>query len=192
MNISFCHRPLGEIIVDVASWNPVRDGQHHLIRYIDLSSVNQGTKVIEPNELIVAREAPSRARQLVQTGDVLVSTVRPNLNGVARVPETFDGSTASTGFCVLRPRDRELDSGYLFHWVKALSFIADMAKNARGASSPAVSDRMVRESLTPFPPLAEQRRIAAILDQAEALRAKRRHALAQLGILTQSLFLNLF
>ena len=74
MNISFCHRPLGEIVVDVAAWNPVRDGQDRLIRYIDLSSVNQDTKVIEPNEPIVAREAPSRARQLVQTGDVLVST----------------------------------------------------------------------------------------------------------------------
>ena len=44
----------------------------------------------------------------------------------------------------------------------------------------------------PLPPLAEQRRIAAILDQAEALRAKRRHALAQLDTLTQSLFLDLF
>jgi type I restriction enzyme, S subunit len=192
MNISFCHRLLGEIVVDVASWNPVRDGQDRLIRYIDLSSVNQDTKVIEPNEPIVAREAPSRARQLVQTGDVLVSTVRPNLNGVARVPETLDGSTASTGFCVLRPKDSELDGGYLFHWVKAPMFVADMVRKATGASYPAVSDRIVMESLIPLPPLVEQRRIAAILDQAQALRANRRRALAQLDNLIQSLFLDLF
>ncbi len=44
----------------------------------------------------------------------------------------------------------------------------------------------------PLPPLAEQRRIAAVLDQAEALRAKRRHTLVQLDTLTQSLFLDLF
>lgn len=192
MSVSFCHRPLGEIVADVASWNPVRDGQDRLIRYIDLSSVNQDTKVIDPNEPIVAREAPSRARQLVQTGDVLVSTVRPNLNGVSRVPETLDGSTASTGFCVLRPKDRELDGGYLFHWVKAPMFIADMVRKATGASYPAVSDRIVMESLIPLPPLAEQWRIAAILDQAEALRAKRRHALAYLDTLNQSLFLDRF
>jgi len=192
MSVSFCHRPLGEIVADVASWNPVRDGQDRLIRYIDLSSVNQDTKVIDPNEPIVAREAPSRARQLVQTGDVLVSTVRPNLNGVARVPETLDGSTASTGFCVLRPKDSKLDGGYLFHWVKAPMFITDMVRKATGASYPAVSDRIVMESPIPLPPLAEQQRIATILDQAEALRAKRRHALAQLDTLTQSLFLDLF
>jgi type I restriction enzyme S subunit len=44
----------------------------------------------------------------------------------------------------------------------------------------------------PLPPLAEQRRIAEVLDKAEALRAKRRAALAQLDSLTQSLFLDLF
>ena len=43
-----------------------------------------------------------------------------------------------------------------------------------------------------LPPLAEQRRIAEVLDRAEALRAKRRAALAQLDSLTQSLFLDLF
>ena len=43
-----------------------------------------------------------------------------------------------------------------------------------------------------MPPLTEQRRIAEVLDRAEALRAKRRAALAQLGSLTQSLFLDLF
>jgi type I restriction enzyme, S subunit len=44
----------------------------------------------------------------------------------------------------------------------------------------------------PLPPMAEQRRIATILDQVEALRAIRRHALAQLDTLIQSLFLDLF
>ena len=50
----------------------------------------------------------------------------------------------------------------------------------------------VRRLKLPLPPLAEQRRIAEVLDRAEALRAKRRAALAQLDSLTQSLFLDLF
>jgi type I restriction enzyme S subunit len=57
---------------------------------------------------------------------------------------------------------------------------------------PAVSDRIIFDSRIPLPPLAEQRRIAEVLDRAEALRAKRRAALAQLDSLTQSLFLDLF
>ena len=54
-------------------------------------------------------------------------------------------------------------------------------------------DRARLGALTiPVPPLAEQRRIADVLDRAEALRAKRRAALAQLDTLTQAIFLDLF
>ena len=55
-----------------------------------------------------------------------------------------------------------------------------------------VTRGMVEDLEIPLPPLAEQRRIAEVLDRAEALRAKRRAALAQLDSLTQSLFLDLF
>ena len=67
-----------------------------------------------------------------------------------------------------------------------------MVRRATGASYPAVSDRIVCESKVPLPPLDEQKRIAEILDKADALRAKRRAALAQLDILTQSIFLDMF
>ncbi len=67
-----------------------------------------------------------------------------------------------------------------------------MVKKATGASYPAVSDKIIFDSLLPLPPLAEQRRIADILDKADALRAQRRAALAELDTLTQSTFLDLF
>jgi len=63
---------------------------------------------------------------------------------------------------------------------------------ATGASYPAVSDKIVRESTIPLPPLAEQRRIAAILDKADALRAKRREAITKLDQLVQSVFVEMF
>jgi type I restriction enzyme S subunit len=67
-----------------------------------------------------------------------------------------------------------------------------MVRLATGASYPAVSDRIVLDSRLPLPPLPEQRRIAEILDKADALRAKRRAALALLDMLTQSIFLDMF
>jgi type I restriction enzyme S subunit len=67
-----------------------------------------------------------------------------------------------------------------------------MVVKATGASYPAVSDRIVKESKIPLPPLAEQRRIAAILDKADELRTKRREALAHLDTLTQSIFHSMF
>jgi type I restriction enzyme, S subunit len=181
-----------DVVLNVSSWNPVRDGHDQLIQYIDLSSVDQDTKVICPNKPIIAREAPSRARQLIQKGDVLVSTVRPNLNGVAMVDFGLDGATASTGFCVLRSDIKKLDGSYLFHWVKSPDFMSDMVRKATGASYPAVSDRIVLESKIPLPPIAEQKRIAAILDKAEEIRSQRRQSLEQLDAIGQSIFLEMF
>lgn len=183
---------LGDLVESVKTWNPTRSPSDDVFNYIDLSAVDQDSKLVTEAREVSCGEAPSRARQLVARGDVLVSTVRPNLNGVARVPDQLDGATASTGFCVLRANASKFDGGYLFQWVKSHAFVADMVNKATGASYPAVSDRIIFDSRIPLPPLAEQRRIAEVLDRAEGLRAKRRAALAELDALTQSLFLDLF
>lgn len=184
--------PIGKVAVKVNTWNPIREAPDDSFKYVDLSSVDQQTKTIIEAREIVGREAPSRARQVIATDDVLVATVRPNLNGVAKVSELLHEATASTGFCVIRPDSESLDSNYLFHWVKTPAFVADMVRKSTGANYPAVSDRIIFESTIPLPPLSEQKRIAEILDRTEALRAKRRAALALLDELTQSIFLDMF
>jgi type I restriction enzyme, S subunit len=118
--------------------------------------------------------------------------VRPNLNGIARVPDELDGGTASTGFCVLRPNSGKIDSSFLFHWVQSASFVDDMVRKATGASYPAVSDKIIFQSAIPLPPLDEQKRIAAILDQADELRRKRQRAINRLNQLGQAIFHDLF
>ena len=182
---------IGTVTQPVTTWNPAREAPGRTIAYIDLGALDNDAKEIVSHQSIAAADAPSRARQLVQTGDILVSTVRPNLNGVARVPSDLDGATASTGFCVLRP-DGRLDPSYLFHWVTSPDFIDAMVRRATGQSYPAVSDRIISESQIPLPPLTKQQRIAAILDQADALRRKRREADQQLSDLKHSLFQSLF
>ncbi len=185
-------RPIAELVEPVATWNPLRDEPEDTFFYVDLSAVDQELKQITGAREVICAEAPSRARQIVRAGDILVSTVRPNLNGVAKVTEELDSATASTGFCVLRPNSALLDSSFLFHWVKSPQFVSDMVNKATGASYPAVSDKIVMASPMPFVSVTEQRRIAAILDQVDALRAKRREALAQLDSLTQSIFIEMF
>lgn len=180
-----------ELVDVVETWTPARAGQREFT-YIDIGAVDQDAKRIAAPRTLACAEAPSRARQLVYSGDVLVSTVRPNLNAVARIPVHLDGATASTGFCVLRPRRARLVSNFLFRWVQSPTFVADMVSKATGASYPAVSDRIVLDSLIPLPPINEQRRIAAILDQADALRAKRREVGALLGALSHAMFIEMF
>ena len=182
---------IGCMVDPVKKWNPKREGDG-AFTYVDISSIDQHAKTVSEPSLVDAGEAPSRARQLIAAGDVLVSTVRPNLNAVAYVEPELDGATASTGYCVLRPRPGDLDGRYLFHWVRALPFISYLVQRATGASYPAVSDKIVKSSPIPLPPIAEQRRIATMLDAAEVLRVKRRQALARLGTLTQAVFLDMF
>ncbi len=67
-----------------------------------------------------------------------------------------------------------------------------LAQAISGTAQPQITRQSLTAISIPLPPLAQQRRIAEILDKADALRAKRRAALAQLDTLTQSIFLNMF
>jgi type I restriction enzyme S subunit len=69
---------------------------------------------------------------------------------------------------------------------------ADFSKVITGVAQPQITGQSLSRFQIPLPPLAEQKRIAAILDAADALRTKRREALAQLDVLLQSTFLTLF
>ena len=185
--------PIGSLTLPVKNWNPQKADPDETFSYIDLSAVDQETKSILGAKDTRCGDAPSRARQLIKAGDVLVSTVRPNLNGVAPVTKGFDAATASTGFCVLRPNPERIDGRFLMQWVKSPAFVADMTKMATGASYPAVSDRIINDSLIPLPAsLEEQRRIADILDLADSLSANRRATLARLDEMPQAIFIESF
>jgi type I restriction enzyme S subunit len=178
-------------VIPVSSWSPTST-RDKLFRYIDIGSVDRESKSVTGATELPVDVAPSRARQLLKANDVLVSTVRPNLNAVALVPDHFDGAVGSTGFTVLRANPSRLLPQYLFHWVRTPIFVADMVKQATGASYPAISDRIVLDSTLPLPPLAQQRRIAEILDKTDAIRRTRREAIALTEGLLRSVFLDVF
>ena len=184
--------PIGDIVTDISNWQPSVQAPDNPFSYIDIASVDKDQKAIVHPSTMLGIDAPSRARQLLQTNDVIVSTVRPNLNSAAVVPASLDGATASTGFCVLRCNPAKINHRYLFRWITSPTFVLEMSRVATGASYPAVSDGNIKGSKIPLPPLPEQRRIAAILDHADDLRAKRRAAIAKLDSLAESIFLDMF
>ena len=177
---------IGDIVDQVSSWTPGRDDPAGKFLYVDLSAVDQDSKMIVSPRRLSCADAPSRARQIIRSGDVLVSTVRPNLNAVGRVPAELDGATASTGFSVLRPRSEAVDGAYLFHWVRSHLFVAEMVRRATGASYPAVSDRIVCDSKIPDQFVAGRRRAVSACENSRTRRTRICHqsadaALAQHG-----------
>jgi len=133
-------------------------------------------------------------RQKLLCGDVLVATSSGSLDVVGKAAplrENFDGSFGA--FCkVLRPNQGRVDARYFAHYFKTKEYRRTVSSLAAGANINNLRNEHLDELLVPLPPLPEQRRIAAILDQADALRAKRREALAQLDRLTQAIFVEMF
>jgi len=122
-------------------------------------------------------------------GTVLYSKLRPYLNKVVVADE--DG-VATTELVPLRCNPEKVLPSYLAYFLRSSEFLNFANTVVAGAKMP----RMVMSEFwrypVPTPPLSEQRRIAAILDKADALRTKRREALAQLDRLAQSIFVEMF
>ena len=138
-------------------------------RYIDLSSVPTGGSSIGDTEIINSENAPSRARQIVHTDDILFGTTRPLLDRVVIVPEEYDRQICSTGYAVIRPDTNVVIPSYIYHILREKNFSAYVEKNQTGAAYPAISFKSVMEYTIPLPPLEIQQRIVDILDRFDAL-----------------------
>jgi type I restriction enzyme S subunit len=161
-------------------------------RYIDIAAIDKDAKRITSAPEIMGAAAPSRARKAVRAGDVLVSTVRPNLNAVAVVPEDLDGEIASTGFCVLRANPDVCEGRFIFYWCLTPEFISSLIAQMRGANYPAVSDATVKRTSMPLAAPREQRRIVDLLERADGLRRKRVEADAMAEGIIPALFSKMF
>jgi type I restriction enzyme S subunit len=136
-----------------------------------------------------------REDQYLIPGDILVSSANSwNLVGkCCWVPGLPWRSTFGGFISVLRAEATKVYPRYLFHWFasdRTQTTVRSFGQQTTNISNLNV-DRCLKLPL-PLPPLPEQRRIADILDKADALRAKRRAAIVQLDTLTSSIFLEMF
>lgn len=162
------------------------------IDYVDISSINNLLKKVVTTNTISLEDAPNRARQILEFNDILISTVRPNLNAIAINRIKSDNLVVgSTGFCILRCKS-EIDVNYLFNFCKSKRFINELIKVAKGASYPAVSNSDVMSVKIPLPPLDIQKQIANTLDTASVLISLRKQQLEELDNLIESVFYDMF
>jgi len=131
--------------------------------YIDIGSIDRETKQITHPKPLTLSQAPSRAKQILKKGDVLVSMTRPNLNAVALVSEELNGAIGSTGLHVLR--SRWLNPHFLLALVQTQDFIDAMSAAVQGALYPAVRPRDIFAYTFPFQTPAQQIRIVDKLEE---------------------------
>lgn len=177
------------IIQKTTNENPLNFPEKQYL-YIDIGSLEN--KVIKEYNYILGENAPSRARQLTICDDILVSTVRPNLNNVAMVKTDYPNTIASTGFCLLRTEKSKLNSYYLFEVVKHKSFIQSLMNVAKGASYPAVSNNDIFDLQIAVPHISLQNQFAQIVEQVEILKQKEQQKLEKLQTLYDALMKRAF
>ena len=169
---------------EVASFNP-RTFPDEKFNYIDITSVDNTQKRVVGFKTYETDKAPSRAKYIVGENDIIVSTVRPNLNAVALINKDQEGWVCSSGFCVVRLRSDQ-HSQYYFRLLTSPYFINRVSALVQGAMYPAISDSDVLETPIPLPPTSDKQIAIASelerkLNQVESMRqtAKRQFEAAE-------------
>ena len=143
--------------------------------------------------LVFVPDAKISQKQRIAPNDVIVAASSGSLSVVGKTAQAREGFEGGFGaFCkVLRPRPA-VDPHYFGHYFRTSRYRHVISRLAAGANINNLRNEHLDNLQIPLPPLDEQKRIAGILDAADALRAKRREALAELDTLLQSTFLDMF
>lgn len=142
---------------------------------------------------ITEKKAESIKRSTVKVGDHLLVKIG-SIGYSAIIDDLYghDFAIIPANLAKITPNKEVIDSRYLHRYLTSDSAIRYFQKIASKTAQPALSLSKIKALEIPLPPLAEQRRIAAILDQADKLRQKRQQAIEKLDQLLQATFIDMF
>ncbi len=154
--------------INPESVNPYSDYPNRTIFYVDISSVENGTGRFLGYSEVLSSEAPSRARRGVCCGDVLLSTVRPNLKAFTILKDVPNRVIASTGFAVLRARLDVAEPAFIHASAHQGYAVSQMISLMEKGAYPSINQSDVASIRIPLPPLETQRAIVAELEAEQA------------------------
>ncbi len=155
-------------------------------QYLGLEHIESGGKILGAETVKAGDLASTKFR--FSNCHVLFGKLRPYLAKIAK-PD-FEG-ICSTDIVPIMPGP-DLDRSFLTHFLRQPSMVEFANSQSTGANLPRLSPKALAEFELPLPPLNEQKRIAAILDQADELRRKRQRAIDRLNQLGQAIFHDMF
>jgi type I restriction enzyme S subunit len=161
------------------------------VPFLRVGNISGGAVNFESDTLFVsAKVHDALKRSKIAPQDVLLS-IAGSIGRAGVVPTDAPEMNCNQALAIIRAKD-SICRPYLRHWLESQQAQAQIKGVTVTGTIQNLSLAQVGDLKVPLPDLEEQQRIAAILDQADALRAQRREALAQLGSLTQAIFIEMF
>ena len=156
---------ISELVDDRIETAKKKFDQHDTIKYIDISSIDNKNYKMTGFQEYMLNQAPSRAQQHIRKGDIVVSTVRPNLKNIAITELDDENLVASSGFCVLRAL--KCLPEYLFAIICSDRFTNKMTNIVTGANYPAIKSSDIMNYIVPLPPIQLQNEFADFVAQVD-------------------------
>ena len=181
---------ISELVDDRIETAKKKFDQHDTIKYIDISSIDNKNYKMTGFQEYMLNQAPSRAQQHIRKGDIVVSTVRPNLKNIAITELDDENLVASSGFCVLRAL--KCLPEYLFAIICSDRFTNKMTNIVTGANYPAIKSSDIMNYIVPLPPIQLQNEFADFVAQVDKSQLAIQKSLEELETLKKSLMQEYF
>jgi type I restriction enzyme S subunit len=134
-----------------------------LINYVDIDSIDNKAYCIREAKLKRVEELSTRARRVLRKGFIVYSTVRPYLRNIAIIEEELPNMIGSTGFNVFKPIG--LKPKFVFYFLLNPDLNSAYERMMIGFNSPSITNTQFENTLIPIPPITEQERIVAKLNE---------------------------
>lgn len=161
------------------------------IPFVRVQNLVGGSVRFEKDDLFIdSKTHEALRRSKIYAGDVLLS-IAGTIGRCAIVPQDAEELNCNQAVAIIRPR-KSIDRRFFMHWISSRAATDQIRQSKVTATISNLSLGQIGELRIPLPPLDEQKRIAAILDQADELRRKRQRALDRLNQLGQAIFHEMF
>ena len=140
----------------------------------------------------ISEKTSSKFSRTVLLEDDLVMSVRGTIGKIGLIPKELVGANITANLIRISPNRLKVNERYLWIYMRSPEFINSLNSASSSTTIKTIKAPDFKDILIPLPPIAEQKRIAEILDRTQSLISKRKEAIAKLDTLTQSIFIEMF
>lgn len=177
--------------VTYSSGDAIDESKDGYIELLRANNIDNGQ--LNFSNLIYVPKSKVSDKQYIKKNDIVIAASSGSLSVVGKAGALTDERQCTFGaFCkVLRPNSK-VNARYIANYFQTRVYRQTISSLAEGANINNLRNEHIDNLLIVFPPLAEQKRIAAILDKAEEIKRKREQAITKLDELAQGTFVDMF